>query len=48
MYQYRLPMKSVLNPGYILSIIFGKFELVTMLDIIAMSFAAFDAGPPAR
>lgn len=42
-------MKSQLNPGYILAIIYGKFELVTMLyeiSEIAMSFET--GGPPAR
>ena len=45
MCQYRLQMKSQLNPGYILAIIYGKFELVTMLYEIVISFET--GGPPA-
>ena len=39
-------MKNLLNPGYIHATIFGKFELVTMLDEIAKSFGS--GGPLAR
>ena len=45
MYQYRLQMKSQLNPGYIFDIIYGKFELATMLHEIATLFET--GGPPA-